>query len=368
MKIGIDAKWYFTGNPSGQVVVRNIVDNILKQSSSEHEFILFIPKQDKLLAQKLEQKCAQLSNISIVYCFSTVNFISNILLLPFYLKKHKIEVCLFQNFTPFLFHRRIRYIAYIHDFLFFDFPQYYSLIERLIFPLMRVTSKFASDIITISSAEKKRILKYTRHTPPKVHVVHHGISHQFSPNNIDTDYIKNLKLPNSYILFLGRINTRKNIQIILDAIAGCEELPTLVIIGKKDHKTFDIERYIKEKGISKRVILLGHLEFDELLKILASASVFVFPSFAEGFGLPPLEAMKSGVPVVVSNSTCLPEVCGDAALYFEPSDTNQLTKNIQLILNNESLRLRMIEKGLRHAENFDWQLSTSKILSIIATK
>lgn len=304
-------------------------------------------------------------NVKIIFCPDCVNFLSNIFVLPFLIKKNHIDVFLFQNFTPFIFHRKVKYIAYIHDFLFFDYPQYYSIVERTVFSLMKVTSRFAREIITISKSEKCRILKYVTHEKKKIHVVYHGISDDFSFQNRSPEVINKYNLPNKYILFLGRINSRKNIQILLDALEDPPDMLPLVIVGKKDHKTFDIEEVIVKKGIDDRVFLLGHLEYRELLSVLSSAYIFIFPSFAEGFGLPPLEAMKSGVPVVVSNATCLPEVCGKAALYFSPTDKEGLILQISRLTSDDNFRSNQIQLGLKHVSGFDWTKSTAKILSIL---
>jgi glycosyltransferase involved in cell wall biosynthesis len=364
MRIGIDAKWYLSGNPSGKVVVRNIVDQVISIEPN-HDIFLFVQHKDITLAYELEKKCSQTRNIQIVYCISSINFLSNIFVLPWYLRKYKIDVCLFQNFTPFLFHKSIKYIAYIHDFLFFDYPQYYSKIERVVFRFMKTTSKYARKIITISNSEKRRIIKHTQRSSNEIHVAYHGISDDFSPTNFDKSIPKRFNILPKYMLYLGRINTRKNIEILLDAISKNEDLPPLVIVGKKDHKSFDIEKYIKEKDISDRIFLLGHLSYSDLLKVLGSAHVFIFPSYAEGFGLPPLEAMKSGVPVIVSNATCLPEVCGNSALYFDVNDSDKLTNHIRHLYQDESLYASQKQKGLLHVQNFNWRKTTEQILNIL---
>ena len=361
MKIGIDAKWYISGNPSGKVVVENLVNELITLDL-QYEIILFLQRKDKSNAHILEEKCKNKSHIKIVYCISSVNFLSNIFIVPFYAKKHKVDFCLYQNYTPFLFKDKIKNITYIHDFLFLDYPQYYSLVERLVFRLMCVTARFAKKIITISESEKDRILKYTKIDSKNIEVVYHGVSEDFSPDNSQNEI--SLKLPEKYILFLGRINVRKNIQLLLSALPQIDEKYSLVIVGKKDHKTFNIDKYIIDLGIEKRVMLLGHVSYKDLLIILSKAKIFVFPSFAEGFGLPPIEAMKSGVPVVTSNATCLPEVCGDAALFFNPNDKYELADKVNM-LGSKILYESMKIKGIEKAKEFNWTKSAYKILDII---
>lgn len=365
--IGIDAKWYFNGNPSGKVVVQNIVDEILNNSKYNFQYVLFLQKRDKIHANELENRCKNNGNVKVVYCISTVNFISNIFILPFYAVKHGVDVCLLQNFTPFLFSKRINYVAYIHDFLFFDYPKYYTRIERIVFKLMKITSKYAKKLITISKSEQQRIAKYTKRPIESINVVYHGVSDDFKQStDQDNQLLEKYNLPEKYILFLGRINARKNIEILLNSISEIDPLFKIVIVGKKDHKTFNIEKYIEDLNISNRVILLGHVEFQDLTRVVSNAHLFVFPSFAEGFGLPPLEAMKSGVPVVVSNATCLPEVCGSAALYFTPNNKMELINQINRLINDNDLYEEMKVKGLEYSSQFTWKKSADNIIQIIS--
>ncbi len=364
MRIGIDAKWYASGNPSGLVVVRNLVDNIILQSHKHnHEILLFANKSDKYLLKGLEEKIKPLESVQIVYCIKALNFLSNMFILPFYLRKYKIDVCLVQNFTPLFFNTNIKYVNYIHDFLFFDYPQYFTWIERTVFKLMKSTSSNAKEIITISKSERARIKRYIPNK--KIHVVYHGVSDAFSVENRNDLVTLKYMLPKKFILYLGRINTRKNIEVILKAIKNDETLLPLVIIGKKDHKSFDIDLYIKENAIDKRVFLLGHLPFEDLKVLISNAHIFVFPSFAEGFGMPPLESMKSGVPVIASNVSCMPEICGNAALYFNPYNSDELIRQIRNLMSDNSLYEQVVEKGFKQVEKYKWNKASEKIMSIL---
>lgn len=367
MKIGIDAKWYFSGNPSGKVVVRNIVDEILPLSTDK-EIYLFIQKKDQSHASELEKKLGTRKDIKIIFIPNCINFLSNMVVMPYYAKKLKLDVCLYQNFTPIIFRGTTKNIVYIHDFLFFDYPEYYSFIERQVFKLMKVAARYAHSIITISESEKKRISRYVGNKI-EITAIHHGISNDFAPKSPEQQKrIKNkYGLPAKFILYLGRINVRKNIQILLEAMPHLKEEIPLVIIGKKDHKAFDIHKTINNLGLSSKVILLGHLPYKDLLDIVGTAHIFVFPSFAEGFGLPPLEAMKSGVPVICSDATCLPEVCGDAALYFAPNKRNDLIEQINTLTSDTTKWLSYKQRGLSHAQNFSWDKSVKEILNILTS-
>lgn len=364
-KIGIDAKWYFNGNPSGKVVVRNLVDQFIHQIS-DNQVYLFLRRMDQKYEHEILSKIGQKTNITLVYIPSTLNFISNMFVMPYYADKLGVDVCLYQNFSPVIFYKRTKNVAFIHDFLFFDYPNYFSYVERRIYSLMRFTAQFAHSIITISNSEKDRITKYLK-IKKDIHVVYHGVSDDFRPITQDEKLLvrKKFDLPEKYFLYLGRVNIRKNIKTILEAMPFLAYDYSLVIIGKKDHKTFDIDKTIVELGLEERVKMLGYLTYNDLLNVLGAAQIFVFPSFAEGFGLPPLEAMKSGVPTVVSNASCLPEICGDASLYFDPKNTKELVKEVNKLIIDEEEREKYIKKGLDHSHKYTWQKSALKIKNIL---
>jgi glycosyltransferase involved in cell wall biosynthesis len=117
--------------------------------------------------------------------------------------------------------------------------------------------------------------------------------------------------------------------------------------------------------INKEIIHLGYIPENDLVSILAASTVFCFPSFIEGFGLPPLEAMKSGIAVVTTSGTSLPEVCEDAVIYFEPSDYLGLARSIESVINNSELRQSLVKKGLVQASKFSWDNSANKLLNIL---
>jgi glycosyltransferase involved in cell wall biosynthesis len=143
-----------------------------------------------------------------------------------------------------------------------------------------------------------------------------------------------------------------------------QEIP-IVIVGSKDWKILDIDKLIDDLGINKRVIFSGFV-LDNILPVIYSlATIFCFPSYAEGFGLPALEAMASGVPVVVSNTTSLPEICGDAGNYVNPNDPQDIAAMIDLLLKDNQLYNYKRSKGLERAKHFTWENSAKKLLECI---
>ncbi|WP_338732245.1 glycosyltransferase family 4 protein [Mangrovimonas cancribranchiae] len=359
MKIGIDAKWYFNGHPSGKVVVENLVNKLIEADFS-NDYYIFLDKKDKNLVFPYKQ-----SNVYLIYVPNRVNAFTNFFILPFYTSKYGLDVCLYQNYAP-LFGAKKR-VNYVHDALFIDFPEYFSLSERIYFWPMKYLSKFSDHVITISHSEKERMATHRFSKKDKISVVHHGLGLTKEPNSAtnNLDIFKKYNLPKSYILYLGRLNIRKNIQSLLKAMPNIDDATSLVIVGKDDHKTMDWDSLIKQLNITTRVYRLGFVPEEDISFLYKKACVFCFPSFAEGFGLPPLEAMSYGVPTVVSNTTSLPEVCGDASLYIDPNNEKDIALQINTILSDDNLKETLIKKGRLRAKSFSWEKAARQVLTIL---
>lgn len=369
MHIGIDAKWYFSGPSSGKVVVKNLVDNLIEQNTLRDKnatITLFV------LSKELDKFHERFSNsisagyLKIVPVKGFFNFFINIFQLQKVAIKNKVDVLLYQNYVPLFPDKKVKTIAYIHDFLFIDYPQFFTLAENVVYRLMVYLAHKADHIVTISNSEKQRIVRCLSISEDKVSVVYHGVSDAFKQyGEIEKKNIRlKYNLPEKFILYLGRINARKNISVLVESLKDISMDIPLVLIGKKDHKSFDIDKCAKENGVDSKIILLGYLPEEDLVKILASATIFCFPSYVEGFGLPPLEAMRTGTPVITTNGTSLPEVCEDAVIYFAPHDSKELAIAIEDVLNNDELRTDLIKRGLRQSAKFTWDVSINKLLSI----
>ena len=365
MRIGIDAKWYFDGPISNKIVIQHLVDHFVKVNQGDELFFFLDKKsQHKTFPHQGDQ-------IHKIYVWAGINQLSNVFVLPYYANKLRLDCVLFQNFGS--FYGKFKKIAYIHDVIFLSDPQYFSFKERIYFAPMRWLSRFSDLIITISQSEKKRMVQYKIASADKIHVVLHGNDPAFkSKLALKTEDLQQVKdkfdLPDQYILFVGRLNIRKNIQGLLKALSLIENqtLP-LVIVGSPEWKTFDINQEMKQLNLENRVIFTGGVSKDELIAIYALSQYFCFPSFAEGFGLPALEAMSAGIPTIVSDNSSLPEVCGDAALYIQPHQPKTIAKAIDTLENNPDLRSQLSQKGIDRVKSFDWKNTATEILNIIKT-
>ncbi|PKB42610.1 glycosyltransferase involved in cell wall biosynthesis [Cellulophaga sp. RHA19] len=359
MKIGIDAKWFFSGPPSGKVVIKQLLKELLSDNYRTFEFYVFLKKKEKDLKFPYQNK-----NIKLVYVTTHNNLITNVFILPRHFKKFELDVVLLQNFGSF---SKINSVLYIHDLLYLDYPQFYSYKERLYLSFLKPLAKRANKIVTISEAEKRRIIKHKLGNN-NVQFVYHGVDSKFKPleghNKLNIQAFKEkYNLPNEFILYLGRLNIRKNIANLISAMQFIDT--PLVIVGEKDHKNENLSSTIDVLGLNDKIFFTGYIEEFELPLAYALATLFCFPSYAEGFGLPPLEAMASGTPVVVSDRTSLPEVCEDAALYVNPDDPSDIAKKINTLLASKEIINTFAAKGVVQSKKFSWGKSAENLMKII---
>ncbi len=176
-----------------------------------------------------------------------------------------------------------------------------------------------------------------------------------------------IKSKKPYLLYVGNAFPHKNLEHLIKAfktILSLEPSLELVLVGEIDDFYKSFQTLCKEMGIEKNVIFAGRVSDRELKQLYQNALIYVFPSLCEGFGLPGLEAMKNGLPVVSSDSSCLPEIYGDAALYFNPQNTEEMVKAILEPLNNKELRDKLIKKGYKRIKKFSWQKCAQETLEI----
>lgn len=357
MRIGIDAKWLFEGPPSGKVVVQNLVRQLVSQRLGDQLFLIIDRKYRKA------EYPVDIGNATVVTAWAGNNFLSNLFVLPLLARRLELDVILFQNFVPFW--RCCTRIGYIHDVLFLSHPQFYTVWERLYFAPLRILSRGAERLCTVSHEEKERLIRngFSK-DPENIDVIPHGVSEEFVPsdrysedelNAVRTAY----SLPDKYILFVGRLNIRKNVRNLLVAFSQIKDryMP-LVIVGGKDWKSFDAEAFARQLSIGGRVIFTGPIFGHDLCVVYSLASIFCFPSLAESFGLPALEAMACGIPVVVSSTTSLPEICGNAGNYVNPENPDDIAGMIDRLLGDSAFRRSRGDAALLQARKFSWRDSS----------
>jgi glycosyltransferase involved in cell wall biosynthesis len=252
----------------------------------------------------------------------------------------------------------IKYVVTIHDLIYLRFPQYYPFVDRLIYTFKaRHACKHADGIIAISENTKRDLVQLLNVPPSRIKVIYQSCDDAFKqalPAAFKEKVKAKYNLPDKYLLNVGTIEPRKNLKLIVQALALLPEDTTLVVIGKP-HPAYaaTVKQEMERLNLTSRILFLKDVSFVDLPAIYQLAHVFVYPSFYEGFGIPILEALYSGVPVVAATGSCLEEAGGPDSLYVDPNDPEQLANRLNWILTDESRRLLMIENGLQFAQRFD---------------
>jgi glycosyltransferase involved in cell wall biosynthesis len=259
-------------------------------------------------------------------------------------------------------------IVTVHDLIFLKFPQYFGRIDRLIYTLKcRYACRHADRIVAISECTKRDIVAFFGTDPSKIEIVYQSCDDGFkSPAENGKKQAVRLKfnLPDHYILNVGTIETRKNLLTLIRAIALAEKSVKLVVVGKRTPYADEVDKEINALGLSSRILFLQDVPFDELPSIYQMAELFVYPSVYEGFGIPIIEALYSGVPVIAAKGSCLEEAGGPDSVYVEPYAHEKFAQEINRLLSQTEIAARMKVKGLVYAQRFDNQLLSTQMMTI----
>jgi len=243
--------------------------------------------------------------------------------------------------------------------------------------IMQAAVHRSDHIVTVSAFSKKEIIKYTEANADKISVIHNGIDHALFQPISDIQRIKEVKkkyhLPANFLLFVGNVKPHKNLKTLIEALDSIRgKIPdyALVVVGKKegfitgDASLFD--QINQDLELEQKIVFTGFVDNEDLPIIYNMAGLFVFPSLYEGFGLPPLEAMACGCPVLVSDRASMPEACGDAASYVNPEDASAMGEAILNLLNMTPLEKEgRKKKGIQRASGFTWEQSLQTHIALI---
>ncbi len=269
----------------------------------------------------------------------------------------------------------IPWIATVYDLSFIRYPQSFNTANRLYLTwAVRDSLRRADRVIAISESTKRDLVEMFGATADKIAVVYGGTDPSFAParDSMEINALRTRRnLPEKMILHVGTIEPRKNIACLVGAFARAKRaarLPhRLVLIGARGWKYSKVDTAIEQEGISNDVIFAGYVPQDELPLWYQAADLLAYPSLYEGFGLPPLEAMACGTPVVTSNAASLPEVVGDAALQVAPDDEPALADAIVRALTDRALREQMIARGIAQAAQFSWERAGRETTALYRT-
>lgn len=365
MRIAVDARKlhdYGIGT-----YVRNVLKELARQDQA-NEYVLICRPDDLGFVAELGPNFAGIPDGSEPYS------IAEQVSIPLDLRRHRVD----------LFHEPhyvlpplvpCPAVVTIHDCIHLRFPQYLpnKLAHVYARTFLWTATHQADRIITVSEASKRDILQYFNIPPEKIEVIYNGIDERFwtPPSDEEMERVRQrYQLTDPFILYAGNIRPHKNLERLIDAVhqlrhGGFEQL-RLLIIGDEISRYATLRRAVHRHKLHKHVRFLGFVPDHTLAALYRLASVFVFPSLYEGFGLPPLEAMASGTPVVTSNVSSLPEVVGDAALLVDPYDCEAIAGAIRMALSDEALRADLRTRGLARAKEFSWAKAAARVRKIYA--
>jgi glycosyltransferase involved in cell wall biosynthesis len=253
------------------------------------------------------------------------------------------------------------------DFIINDFLSRENLMNHLRSTIEK-TIRRADLLITVSKFSKGRIIDKLGISPEKIKVIYHGIDKQFAPQ--DEEFIRpvlnKFRIDKPYILYIGKFEPLKNINRLLEAfqkVVACKDI-SLVMAGPVNWYYYVLLEQVRQLNIAKHVVFTDFVSDTEMIALYSGASVFVSPSLYEGFGFPLLEAMACGIPIVTSNVCSIPEVVGDAAVFADPYSPLDIADKIVLCLENEDLRVSLINKGRKQAQSFTWEDTALKTYQV----
>lgn len=370
MKIGIEVQRLFRPHKHGMDIVALEMIRALQVIDTKNEYYIFVkPDEDRACLRETQ-------NFHIIE-ISGFNYIFwEQIMLPFYAHKYGLDIlhCT-SNTAPLI--STMPLILTLHDVIFMEkttgkntssnYQKYGNLYRKWLVP--KIVQKCKS-VITISEVEKGNIINTLRLKPEAVTVIHNGVSRRFGlkpSQEVIKEFKIRLDLKDEYFLFLGNVEPRKNAKNTVKAFAiFAEKNPTikLVITGLKASFIENILSEINKLELLDRFVLPGFVNDTTLLVLYSEAKVFLYPSLREGFGLPILEAMAFGIPVITSNISAMPEVAGDAAFMVNPYSIEEITEAMSLAYKNESLRKEKIALGYNRPNLFTWAKTATKILEI----
>lgn len=281
--------------------------------------------------------------------------------IPILLSKIKCDIFHSPHYVVPFFYKGLTTIA-IHDVIHLLFPSYLPLkiLRYYAYFQMRRALKMSRVAFTVSKSSKKDIVRFFPWAEKKIEVVYNGVDERFFEKANEELCHKFKKELGDYVLFVGNIKPHKNIEVLLRAMKRLKGIK-LVIAGGVPNKK--ILYKIKKEGVEEKVVFVGFLTFDELSALYESSQAFVFPSLYEGFGLPPLEAMAKGVPVISSSASSMPEILKNGAIYFDPYSEDSLLEAMISVMENKSLGEIIIFEGRKVAQSYKWHDSARKFLN-----
>jgi glycosyltransferase involved in cell wall biosynthesis len=345
--------------------IRNLIRHLARIDRTS-EYVLIVQPADIEIASALGD------NFRAVPDWSRAYSIREQLTIPLDLRRERVDLFHAPHYVlpPLI---PCKSVVTIHDCIHLRFPQY--LPNRLAYVYARsslwVATHRASRVLTVSETSKRDILRYFRVPERKIDVIYNAIDERLGETPTEEEVARvreRYQLNDPFVLYTGNIKPHKNLERLIEAFntlrrGGLDQVK-LLIIGDEISKYATLRRAVHRYKLHKHVRFFGFVSDKTLASLYRLASVFVFPSLYEGFGLPPLEAMAAGTPVITSNVSSLPEVVGDAAILIDPYDPDSIADAMRRVLTDPALREELRERGLARVHEFSWDRSVGRVREI----
>ena len=366
MRIGFDAK-RAAQNATGLGNYSRFVIRILKNHFPEDEQVLYVPNPKK--TQHLDKAASNTEPRFPQGIWQRLRSIWRVWGVTSDLKRDRIDLFHgLSNELPLNIRKAgCRSVVTIHDLIFLHYPKYYHLIDRKIYDFkFRLACRNADRVIAVSEFTKREIMEYYGTPEAKIDVVYQGCDPAFaapvSKEKLD-DVALRYSLPRQFILYVGSIEERKNLMLVAKAIASRPSAFShkIVAVGKRTPYVDEIRQYLETNGIADRILFFHKVPFADLPSFYRLADAFVYPSRIEGFGIPMLEAISSGLPAIGCTGSCLEEAGGPHCIYVDPDDVQAMSAALCRVVSDKELRETMIREGYKYARNFTDEVLAGKV-------
>lgn len=363
IRVGIDAQAIGTNFSGNEIYIKNVIQNL--SSAEQFEYVLFVNKNYNY-AGDFTHSDYRLNQFKTRSPFLRLPFE-----FPFRISTEKLDVLHVQYTAPLFASCPV--VTTIHDISFEHYPEYFTKKERAFLKVgVRQTAKSAAKIITVSEYSKRDIMETYKIPEDKVKVTYNSIDQSFRVID-DKRQLENVAakygIGGDYILAVGNLQPRKNIPRLLQAYRRLREdhpdiTAKLVVVGRKAWLYESIFEELKGFRYVDDVILTDYVPKEDLPLLYNAAKLFVYPSIFEGFGLPVLESMACGTPVITSKTSCLPEIAGNAAVLVDPFQVEDIAEAMSRLLSSNTKLIEHSTKGLLRAQEFSWEKTGRQTMDI----
>jgi len=385
MRIGIDIRAVGYQRTGDETYTLQLIKS-LEKIDSENQYFLYTDVSSEKEVKKVKQLLSLTNgNFRIISVSPSQKMFWTMYSLPKQAKKDKLDILHVQYITPLFLSKNIKLVTTIHDVSFTRFPEFINKKDLFLLRLfIKMSLKKADKIIAVSKFTRNEIIDVYKVDKNKVAVIYNGgVAEEFKKpiSNEDVlEFRKKYDIMESYLLFLGTLQPRKNIPFLIDSFVGLKrkyknnqkiDNLTLVLRGSKNGHNYDnrideiLEKIeLKYPGIYKQIKFVDYISNEEIPLIFKGATAFCFTSVYEGFGLPLLESMSVGVPVIANEGSCFPEIIGDAGMLYDDKNSNDFIEKTKQLIEDGFLRRKLIEKGLGRVKFFSWDKNAEQTINL----